>query len=185
MFLLFVGETMPLNQQRMVGKCFDMRPSEGMCMCACACPLLKKTTQPSVYLAASFHLCLACEREIHLQIFLAVKLLYLYWSGTNWGVLFQGCRSPLLWYLISLGPRVFPVVVWRMWYPRLPFFHGKKGVLWLQALAGIRTAVCTLFCCYSVMERGGNVLFFRHSHLEWWTRMMQSLPQLSVYSHAP
>lgn len=71
---------------------------EGMCMCVCMSSIKKKHThKPSAYLAASFNLCLACKREIHLQIFLAVNLLYLYWCGTKRGVLFQGCRSPSLW----------------------------------------------------------------------------------------
>lgn len=56
---------MPLNQQRMVGKCFDVRG----CACVCACPLSppppkkKHSKKPSVYLAVSFNLCFACERE--------------------------------------------------------------------------------------------------------------------------
>lgn len=72
---------MPLNQQRIVGKYFDVRPSEGVCMCMYVCMSSlreNKTTNPPVYLAASFNLCLACKKEIHLQMFLAVNLLYLY-----------------------------------------------------------------------------------------------------------
>lgn len=80
---------MPLNQpsKRMVGKCFDIGSGEGggagggVCVCVRAHPLLKekqKPPQPSVYLAVSFNLCLACKREIHLQVLLAVNVLHLY-----------------------------------------------------------------------------------------------------------
>lgn len=82
MFLLFVGGMMPLNQQRMVGKCFDVR--EHACVCACppSPPPQKESTQKSpLYI---WQLPLVCvlpvreKREIYLQVFLAVNLLYLH-----------------------------------------------------------------------------------------------------------